>query len=206
MACSKGMDEQSYHLDQRRNRNFAETHRQLIERAVTLIDKEGVAPLSVSSLARDAGMNRSTVYYHFESREALLASVKQWVGMRLSDALLGVGDPALRLERTLEFAMGHPVVVHLWVMDLIDEGPIRERLPFWDVLVGAMQRGQAQVDGTVRGDPADAEVWAVSLLSVALMGTRVYKSAIRPEESPDVIARRFARAFGWLLGQLSAKR
>ena len=37
------------------------------------------------------GMNRSTVYYHFESREALLASVKQWVGMRLSDALLGVG-------------------------------------------------------------------------------------------------------------------
>ena len=202
------MDDLRSTADQRRNRNFAETHRQLIERAVTLIGQDGVEVLSVSSLARDAGMNRSTVYYHFESRDALLAAIKEWVGLRLSEALLGMGNPALRLEKTLEFALLHPVVVHLWVMDLIEEGPIQEKFPFWDVLVSLMQRGLAQAEGASDHTltTEDAEVWSVALLSAVLMGTRVYKMAVQPQDSADVIAGRFACAFEWLLSQLRARR
>lgn len=202
------MDELRSPADQRRNRNFAETHRQLIERAVSLIGSDGVDVLSVSSLARDAGMNRSTVYYHFESREALLLAIKEWVGMRLSEAMLGIGDPAARLERSLEFALGHPAVVHLWVMDLIEDGPIEEKLPFWGVLVDAFQRGQGLMEpgAEARMPRADAEVLALALLSTVLMGTRVYKAAVRPQDSTPVIARRFAGVFDGLLAQARARR
>ena len=202
------MDELRSPADQRRNRNFAETHRQLIERAVSLIGSDGVDVLSVSSLARDAGMNRSTVYYHFESREALLLAIKEWVGMRLSEAMLGIGDPAARLERSLEFTLNHPAVVHLWVMDLIEDGPIEEKLPFWGVLVDAFQRGQGLMEPVAqpRMPRAEAEVLALGLLSTVLMGTRVYKVAVRPQDSTPVIARRFAGVFDGLLAQARARR
>lgn len=175
---------------------------------MTLIGTDGVDELSVSSLARDAGMNRSTVYYHFESREALLLAIKEWVGMRLSEAMLGIGDPAARLERSLEFTLNHPAVVHLWVMDLIEDGPIEEKLPFWGVLVDAFQRGQGLMEPVAqpRMPRAEAEVLALGLLSTVLMGTRVYKVAVRPQDSTPVIARRFAGVFDGLLAQARARR
>jgi AcrR family transcriptional regulator len=39
------------------------------------------------------------VYYHFESRDALLGEVKQWVGQRLSELLMGEGNPARSCRR-----------------------------------------------------------------------------------------------------------
>jgi len=203
------MDELRNAADHRRNRNFAETHRQLIERAVALIGQDGADALSVATLARDAGMNRSTVYYHFDSRDALLDSVKQWVGMRLSEMMMGLGDPAERFERTVHFGLTHHAVLHMWIMDLTTTGDIRERFPFWDVLVGAMQREQAncaqadseQASGRAAVD--EAEVMACVMLSAALMGPRLYKSSVRPQEDADAIAQRFARAYDRLGKSLS---
>jgi hypothetical protein len=38
------------------------------------------------------------------------------------------------------------------------------------------------------------------------MGTRVYKAAVRPQDSTPVIARRFAGVFDGLLAQARARR
>src|ERR1700752_2067815 len=63
---------------QKRNKGFEETHREMIETAVRLISEKGVEALSIAALARATGVNRTTVYYHFENREALIAAVKAW--------------------------------------------------------------------------------------------------------------------------------
>ena len=56
--------------ERKRNRGYEETHQSLIETAVRMLSEKGVEALSVSALARETGINRTTVYYHFDSREA----------------------------------------------------------------------------------------------------------------------------------------
>ena len=34
--------------------------------------------VSIAALSREMGINRTTVYYHFDSREALLEAVTSW--------------------------------------------------------------------------------------------------------------------------------
>ena len=62
----------------RRNKGFDETHQELIETAVRMISERGTDALSITALAREMGINRTTVYYHFDSREALLHAVSSW--------------------------------------------------------------------------------------------------------------------------------
>jgi len=202
------MDEMLGFADQRRNRNFAETHRQLIERAVQLIGAGGVEALSVATLARDAGMNRSTVYYHFESRDALLLSVRQWVGQRIGDTLLGEDDAAQRLERTVQFVLSHAEVINLWVNELVGAASVRERVPFWDTLVGVMHQGQIVVDGErAQGNRLpDPEVWAAVMLSAALMAPQIFQLSDGLDDDAKLIGERFGQAYGWLLDVLGAPR
>ena len=47
----------------------------MIETAVRLISETGPDALSIAALARAMGINRTTVYYHFEHREALIGAV-----------------------------------------------------------------------------------------------------------------------------------
>ena len=51
-------------------------HQMLIELAVGLIADRGIDALSLSALARAAGVNRTTIYYHFTDRDALVAAVR----------------------------------------------------------------------------------------------------------------------------------
>lgn len=197
MAFPEGMPELRSATDHRRNRNFAETHRQLIERAVAMVGNDGVDALSVATLARDAGMNRSTVYYHFDSREALLAEVKRWVSSRLSEMLTAPGDPAARLEMVITFVLARPVLIHLWLMDMISGGDINEHFPRWSVLVGMLEGGlrKAGLDGVGQLDTAEAEVWATVLVSSAIMAPRLFIYSVRRQDDKARIAQRFAQAF-----------
>ena len=200
MAFPKGMPELSSATDHRRNRNFAETHRQLIERAVAMVGNDGIDELSVATLARDAGMNRSTVYYHFDSREALLAEVKHWVATRLSEMLTAPGDPATRLEMVITFVLARPVLIQLWLMDMISGGDINRQFPRWTALVGMLEGGlrKAGLDGVGQMDTAEAEVWATVLVSSAIMAPRLFIYSVRRHEDKARVAQRFAQAFAKL--------
>ena len=208
MAFARVMPELSSAKDNRRNRNFAETHRQLIERAVAMVGTHGVDSLSVATLARDAGMNRSTVYYHFDSREALLAEVKHWVGTCLSDMLTAPGDPATRLEMVIAFVLARPVLIHLWLMDMIAGGDINKQFPRWLGLIGMLEGGlrKAGLDGVGQLDTAEAEVWATVLVSAAIMAPRLFVFSVRRHEDPARVAQRFAQAFAKLQKALDIRR
>ena len=183
--------------DQRRNRNYAETHRQLIDRAVYLIGKDGLDALSVATLARHAEMNRSTVYYHFDSRDALLAGIRHWVGERLTEILEVKLDPARRLEQTVQFVLSHCDVVNMWLSDLVGAGSVVERGPYWEILVGALRRGHWVVgkDKGVDSSLSDPEVLAAVLLAASLMAPQLFQAAVAPDADINVIAARFASAY-----------
>ena len=174
----------------RRNKGFDETHREMIETAVRLISEKGADALSVAAIAREMGINRTTVYYHFDSREALLQAVSQWATEQLAT---GMDAGASRLERTAHisrFVLENPELIKLWIDDFISGRDIRGSYSKWDELVSGTQQ---RLDEEFPGEGMDAEVYCVMLLSAAIIGPRVYAQSIRPDAPRDEIVARFVR-------------
>ncbi len=174
----------------RRNKGFEETHQELIETAVRLISEKGTDALSIAALSRAMGINRTTVYYHFDSREALLAAVKQSAKDQLARGMdIGASAPE-RISLINRFVLDNPELIKLWIDDFVSGKNIRDSYPPWDELVeGIRDRFTSEHPGV----EFDAEVYCVMLLAGAIIGPRVFANSVQPEASIQSIAERFLR-------------
>lgn len=169
----------------RRNRGFDETHKEMISTAVGLIAENGVEALSIAALARAMGINRTTVYYHFESREALVAAVKGWAAGELARGMDVGNGPSDRIGHISHFVLDNPELIKLWIDDLVTGTDIRDSYSRWDELVEAMAARFA-----AQGNAIDAEVYCSMLLAATIIGPRIYARSVRPTATKaDVIAR-----------------
>jgi len=174
--------------ERKRNRGFEDTHQALIETAVRMMSERGADALSVSALAREMGLNRTTVYYHFPSREAMLEAVKEWSSTQLAKGMALDAPQSERIEHIIHFVLGNPELISQWIDDFLAPGDIRDRYTQWDDFVGGMQ---SKAGDAARADGADPEVYAVMLLTAALIGPRVFINSIAPKMAPGQIADRF---------------
>ena len=172
----------------RRNRAYAATHQALIEAAVRLISEKGAEALSVAGLARAVAINRTTVYYHFASREELLHAVSIWSAEQLSHGLDPQVDQEKRIDFIARFVLENPDLIKIWMEDFVSAGDIRERYPKWDELVAGTQ---ARFDQLRPGESADAEVFCTLLLTGAIIGPRVFRNSVRPDLDDQSIIERF---------------
>lgn len=171
----------------RRHRSYTESHQEMIETAVRLISEQGVASLSITELARAMGIDRTTVYYHFKDREALIAEVKTWASTQLVKAFSFDAPLEERIDYTTRYVLDHPELVKLWIDDFIAVGDIRNSFPLWDTMIDAFQpKAQDNPDS-----PIDAEVYFVNLLTSAIIGPRVFKNSVCPNADTDTVVRRF---------------
>lgn len=168
----------------------------MIETAVRLISEKGVEALSIAALARAMGINRTTVYYHFETREMLVDAVKAWSAEQLATAFEEAEPQAQRADFITRFALENPELIKLWIEDLISIGDIRARYPKWDALVAGMKASFAEIDPA---ELADAEVYCVLLLTGAIIGPRVFKNSVCPADSIDTVVQRFRREWQRIL-------
>ncbi|WP_082010495.1 TetR/AcrR family transcriptional regulator [Novosphingobium malaysiense] len=166
----------------RRNKAFDETHTSLIETAVRLVSEKGVEALSLSEVARDAGVNRTTLYYHFESREALVEAVREWSARQLAAAFAPVSSVEERTRYIARFVIENPEVIDLWTADFLAPGKIADRYPEWDGLVASMTERFGRTPKTADIDP---EVYCTLMLTWAMLGPRVYRNSVRPDLSDD---------------------
>lgn len=174
--------------ERKRNRGYEETHQSLIETAVRMLSEKGVEALSVSALARETGINRTTVYYHFPSREAMIEAVKDWSSAQLAR---GMDTGASRFDRMAainQFVLANPDLIKLWIDDFIAPGDIRDRYPRWDDLVSGMAKSLAAGNP---GEEVDAEVYSVMLLASAIIGPRIMHNSVAPDADPAQISARF---------------
>lgn len=161
----------------------------LIEASVRLISEKGVETLSVAGLARAVGMNRATVYYHFENREALLEAVSAWSSEQLTRGFEGSGSQRERIDFVARFVLENPDLIKLWIEQFIAPGDIRDRYPKWDEFVAASERTRLPA---ADGETAlDMEVYCTFLLAGAIIGPRVFLSSVRPDLSEDEVIARF---------------
>ena len=173
---------------QRRNKGFEDTHQEMIETAVRLISEKGVDSLSIAAISRAMGINRTTVYYHFESREALLEAVKHWSAVHLANGLSPTVPQQERMDFITRFVLEKPELIKLWIDDFISTGDIRTRYTFWDTLVEGMATTFAD---RTPGETVDIEVYCVMLLTSAIIGPRVFKNSVSPSSDIETIVKRF---------------
>lgn len=174
----------------RRNKAFEETHGALIETAVRLVSEKGIEALSLSEVAREAGVNRTTIYYHFHSREALVAAVREWSSQQLAAAFAPTGSSEERTRYVARFVIENPEVIDLWAEEFLSPGDISQRYPEWDNLVEGLRE-------RLRKNPAtadmDAEAYCTLLLTWAMLGPRIYYNSVRPDLPPEEAVERMAR-------------
>jgi AcrR family transcriptional regulator len=173
---------------QRRHKNFDATHQAMIETAVRLVSQHGPGAVSLAAIARDMDINRTTVYYHFESREALLDAVKAWSSQQLARAFNPTASQAERIDYITRFVLENPELIKLWIEELIGVSDIRGSYPAWDALVKGI-RGTIAAEHP--GEKVDAEVYSVILLTSAIIGPRVLKNSVCPNADTETIVKRF---------------
>ena len=182
----------------KRNKGFEETHQDLIETAVRLISERGMDALSITALAREMGINRTTVYYHFDSREALLHAVSNWATAQLAKGMDHTLSQPERIGLVSRFALDNPELIKLWIEEFVSGGDIRESYSCWDQLIEGMRGSLAAANP---GEEIDAEVYCVMLLAASIIGPRVYRNSDNPAATTDEVVARFVRENQRVLGR-----
>jgi AcrR family transcriptional regulator len=188
---------------QRRFKCFDDTHQEMIETAVRLISEKGLDSLSISAVARALGINRTTVYYHFDSREALIKAVKDWSAAQLARAFRLHTPQHERIDYITRFVLENPELIKLWIEEFVSAGDIRNSYPHWDALVQGMGANLA-ADGV--DEAMDAEVLCVMLLTSTIIGPRVFRNRVSPGEDTEAVVQRFRKEQQRWLKQLGLLR
>lgn len=125
----------------RTTRNPDLTRAKILEAAGKLLAKDGPEGLSVSQVARLAGINRGTAYQHFRTREQLLRATTNWVSERLcTEVFRNIGKPIEQnpellgsqqfIEQLIDFAMKYPELGRVWLFEVLSSSdPSGD--PFW---------------------------------------------------------------------------
>lgn len=174
----------------RHNKSFDETHARLTDVAVRIFSEKGEEGLSISAVARESGMNRTTVYYHFNSRDEMVEAVRKWSAGQLAKAFAPIGSPGDRARYISTFVLEKPELMKLWVDDFMASGDIRDRYPEWDNLVEGTRK---RIEREQPGSGIDAEVYCTIMLTVAMVAPRVFANSVRPEMPMSDIIERFTR-------------
>jgi AcrR family transcriptional regulator len=172
----------------RRNKGFDETHREMIATAVRLISERGADALSIAELAREMGINRTTVYYHFDSREALIEAVKAHATAELAKGMDEHTSVPERTSGITRFVLENPELIKLWIDDFVSGRDIRDVYPRWDELVAGIGKRFAEQQPEIDFDP---EVYCAILLAGTIIGPRVFANSVRPKASVETIVARF---------------
>jgi AcrR family transcriptional regulator len=159
----------------RNNTDPESTRREILQAALEVLARDGSESLSVTEVARRAGVNRGTAYQHFPTREDLAHATASWVSERMYEEFYGGMEerwernepypPELAQERLTNFAMNNPELSRAWLFDVMTtEGEVTD--PFWKEYV---HRLQEFVDQGYGRQDMDVEVFAFITLVSSLL-------------------------------------
>lgn len=178
-----------------RKRDPEATRESILAAAREVLAQDGKEGLSVTQVARRAGVNRGTAYGFFPTREHLIEAVGAfWVSDELCRAVFGLNSQSRRvsvpqiMERLVRFAMDHPELGRIWLFELLSsQQPANDR--FWRQYLSHLQEF-AKTDLAQPG--LDVEVQAVLILAA----TFLWPLWTHPRASTEVrqeMAERFLR-------------
>jgi AcrR family transcriptional regulator len=184
----------------RRSRDPVATREDILEAARTVLAKDGPEGISLSEVAKLAGVNRGTAYQHFETREKLIEATTASVSDTMFRAVFGdpetLGvrsvedvDSADLTDRLTNFAMDNPELCRIWLLQVLSSAdPTSD--PFWREYEGSLERF-AQTD--LAQDGVDAEVLSVITLAGVFLWPVWARSHAQGDEERRALARRYSQ-------------
>lgn len=198
----------------RGNKPTATSREQLLDIALDLFARQGIARTSLNAIAKEAGVTPAMLHYYFNSREQLLDAMieERFLPLRSAIATLFSVHPddpvtalTLMVKKLADLAVEHRWFAPLWMQEVIGEMPVlRAHLQarFGDEKYQAMVETIArwQQEGKLNRDLAP-ELLFTTLLSLVL----VPFSRMRNDErlhtlSPDSVVRHALAVIGHGIG------
>jgi len=136
----------------------------LLAAARELFAERGPGALTIVEVAKSAGLNRSTAYQHFRSREELTQAVGDDFALEIREML---GEPrgfAEQIDFFVHYFQAHPDIARLWMFHLL-AGQSRPR-EGWGDYIGSLDQ-IAKSPNSLPG--IDAEMLGVIGLTSALV-------------------------------------
>jgi AcrR family transcriptional regulator len=184
----------------RGTRNPVGTREAILEAAREVLAQDGQEGLSVSQVARRAGVNRGTAYQHFQTREQLIEATAEWVSEKLFHAVYGnlvdlAGQTADSVgirrvtEHLADFAMENPELGRAWLFELLSSRrPASDR--FWREYESSFE----ELAKTEYAQPGiDTEVVSVLTLAGMFLWPVWARAHTRNAKERQQMARRFSR-------------
>lgn len=182
----------------------------LLAAARELVAESGPEALTVVSVARRAGLNRSTAYQHFKSRDELVRAVSDVFAEEVSRLFREPRPFGEQVEYFVRYFREHPDHARIWLFRLLDgQGGSNASLG-WGDYIRAIERLAASPRSQ---DGIDAEMFGIIGLNAALVWSlmadprgdgaqggeqtarfarelkRLYLyGALRPEKWPELVA------------------
>jgi AcrR family transcriptional regulator len=106
------------------------SRRRIVEAAAALMAERGYSGTSIAAVSRRSGLPSGSIYWHFESKQALLGAVVEEGARRWFDGLPRAEDlpaaPAERIETLLEASAAHlekdPEFLRLLILIALERG------------------------------------------------------------------------------------
>ena len=184
----------------RKARNPDGTRETILEAAREVLAQDGKEGLSVSQVARRAGVNRGTAYQHFQTREQLIEATADWVSDKLFRAVYGnlsrpAGETAdsagikAVTEHLADFAMENSELGRAWLFELLSSRrPASDR--FWREYESSFE----ELAKTEYAQPGiDTEVASVLTLAGMFLWPVWARAHTRNAKERQQMAKRFSR-------------
>ena len=157
--------------------------------------ERGPEGLSVSEVAHRAGVNRTTAYQHFRTREQVIEAVLGRLSSevkKLLEADLSLGD---RIDHIVKLHLDRPQIARLWLFQMLSELPFPQD-ESWERYLAGM-RLLAASERTREG--IDAEMLGCILLGATLVWSLLARRGPKGDLGAQEGAGRFKREIKRLL-------
>jgi AcrR family transcriptional regulator len=177
-----------------RRADFQRTRRRIIEAARALMAERGPESLTVSAVAHAAGINRTTAYQHFRTRDELVAAVTAEVIQEIGARIAEDRPIPERIDDVAGYFVDHPEIARLLLHLLLSDSPLPRDA--WDPFFAEMRKLAAA--GSLRSD-VDPEMLGHALMAVGMLWPLYARAEFETESSRHAATARFTRELKRLL-------
>jgi AcrR family transcriptional regulator len=165
----------------------------LVAAARKLFAERGPDGLTIVEVAKSAGLNRSTAYQHFRSREELTQAVAEEFATELRGMLEEQRGQSEQIEFFVHYFLQHPDIARLWMFHLL-AGQSRSK-EGWGEYIESLEQ-MAKSPQSLPG--IDAEMLGTIGLTSALVWSVMSQQHAGSEKAARAETKRFAAELGRL--------
>lgn len=160
----------------------------LLEAARALFAERGPEALTVVEVAKRAGLNRSTAYQHFKTRDDLVRAVGDEFAREVRSFFAEPRPLGDQMDFFVHYFRERPDIARLWLFNLL--GDRNENAAGWDDYI----RGMEQLAKSSRAQPGiDPEMLGVIGMTSALVWSLMVRQRCESDDAALSETQRFAR-------------